>query len=259
LPVIAYEAPGALGCDQPISILRRSDSRSGWEYAEAEGRAVAIQRLAGYDCQQASMPFLDQSNINLAYTYSEQPLVYESQGSAVARCLASASLIRPAPFDPALEFVGIGIEIEAPEMFRVTLPDGKMALVAPGETTPHYATVNGLDVEGPHIRCVQVTKDLNEISGLGVINLAGIAAFDGPATFDLRHFPNGVVHLTTDTGVTLNNQWLGGKPHSIEGSTLDHQWLDVTAECPAGSIPTRLVREWSERNQRTLVEFRISL
>jgi hypothetical protein len=259
LPVIAYEAPGALGCEQPTSLVRRSDPGSGWEYAQVEGRAVAIRRLVGYDCQQASMPFLDQSNINLAYTYSEQPLVYESQGSAVARCLASAALVRPAPFDPAQEFAGIRVETESPEMFRVTLPDGKMALVAPGETTPSHVTINRLEVEGSQIRSIQVANDLMEISGLGVTNLGGVAAFDGPATFRLKRFPNDVVQLTTDTGVTLNNQWLSGDARSIEASSLDHQWLDVTAHCPAGSIPTSLVHEWSERNQRTLVEFRISL
>ena len=259
LPVVAYEAPGALGCERPTSILRRSDPGSGWEYAEAEGRAIAIQRLVGYDSQQVSAPFLDQSNINLAYTYSEQPFIYESQGNAIPRCLASAALVRPAPFDPTLEFDGIGVETESPEMFRVSLPDGKMALVAPGETTPNHATVNGLDIEGSHIRYVQVTKDLNEISGLGITNLAGIATFDRPATFRLKRFPNGIIHLTMDTGVILSHQWLSGKAHSIEASTLDHRWLDVTAECPSGAIPARLVREWSERNQRTLVEFRISL
>ena len=75
--------------------------QAGWEYAEVDGRAVAIQRLVGYDCQKASAPFLDQSNINLAYTYSEQPMLYESQASVAARCLAAATLVRPAPFDPA--------------------------------------------------------------------------------------------------------------------------------------------------------------
>src|SRR6185503_7474968 len=92
LPVIAFEAPGALGCEQPATVVRRSDQGAGWEYAEAEGHAIAIQRLAGYDCQKTSAPFLDQSNINLAYTYSEQPILYESQASVGARCLASAAL-----------------------------------------------------------------------------------------------------------------------------------------------------------------------
>src|SRR6185295_5321990 len=114
--------------------------------------AIAIQRLTGYDCQKVSAPFLDQSNINVAYTYSEQPMLYESQASVVACCLASAALVRPASFDPAREFAGIKVETESPETFRVSLPDGSLALVAPGETTPKQATVNGLDVEGSGIR-----------------------------------------------------------------------------------------------------------
>src|SRR5215211_7299164 len=41
-PVMAFEAPGALGCEAAASVLRRSEASAGWEYAEAQGRAVAI-------------------------------------------------------------------------------------------------------------------------------------------------------------------------------------------------------------------------
>ena len=104
LPVRAFEAPGALGCDNASNIVRRSGPDAGWEYAEVDGRALGIRRLLGYDCQQASAPFLGYSNINLAYLYSEQPMVYETQPSAAPRGLAAVSLLRPAPFDPAHEF-----------------------------------------------------------------------------------------------------------------------------------------------------------
>jgi hypothetical protein len=259
LSVSAYEAPGALGCEEPKAILRRSDPAAGWEYAETEGRAVAIQRLAGYDGQKASAPFLDQSNINLAYTYSEQPVIYESLASAAGRCLASAALVRPAPFDPAQEFAEIKVETEAPEIFHITFPDGKVAMVAPGETTPKQVTVNGLEVEGSGIRYVQVTRDLNEIAGLGPTHLVGIANFDEPAVFRLKRNSGEEFHVTLNTGVSFTNQWLGGPVRGIEAMTLDNQWVDVTSQCQAGSIPTQLVREWSDRNQRTLVEFRIRL
>jgi len=259
LAVTAFEAPGALGSEQPATIMRRSDQQMGWEYAQADGRAIAIQRLLGYQCQQASAPFLDQSNINLAYPYAEQPILYESQASVVARCLASAALVRPAAFDPAREFSGIKVEMEYPEMFRVTLPGGNMALVAPGETTPRRASVNGLQVEGIGLRYVQVSRDSNEICGLGLTQIHGIAAFDKPATFRLQRSSGGSIRVTTDTGISLNEQWRGGEARRVEASTLDRQWQDVTAQCTSGSIPTQLVQQWSDRNQRTLVEFRISV
>ena len=186
LAVSAYEAPGTLGCELPKAILRRSDQAAGWEYAEAEGRAIAIQRLAGYDGQKTSAPFLDQSNINLAYTYSEQPMIFESLASVTGRCLASAALVRPAPFDPAQEFAEIKVETESPEIFHITLPDGKVAMVAPGETIPKQVAVNGLEVAGVGIRYAQATRDLNEISGLGPTRLTGVANFDGPAVFRLK-------------------------------------------------------------------------
>jgi len=255
---MAFESPGALGCEKPTNIVRRSDDQMGWEYAESDGRAVAIQRLTGYECHRASAPFLDQSNINVAYTYSEQPMLYESQASVAARCLASAALVRPAPFDPAQEFAGINVEIESPELFRLTLPDGSSALVAPGETTPKHATVHGLDVEGSGMRYIRVSNDLNEISGLGVTHITGIAAFEKPATFRLKRTPEGTIRVTTNTGFSLSDPWLNGPSRRIEGLTLDKQWQDVTAQCKQDSIPAQLVQEWSERNQRTLVDFRIS-
>jgi hypothetical protein len=258
-PVMAFEAPGALGCDKPSDILRRSDQQAGWEYSEADGRAIAIQRLFNYDSQKVSAPFLDQSNINLAYSHSEQPIVYEAQANIAARCLASASLVRPVPFDPAVEFTGIKVEIEYPEIFHVSLPDESLALIAPGETMPKRARVNGLDVDGPRMRYVKTGKDMNEICGLGLTQIAGLVSFDEPATFCLRRFYNSQCLVTTNAGISLTDQWLGGQARCIEALTLDNQWLDITTQCQGSSIPHHVVQERSERNQRTLVDFRVSV
>ena len=258
LPVMAFEAPGSLGCEKPSSLIRRSDPLAGWEYAELDGRAIAIQRLIGYDSQHASTPFLDQSNINVAYTYSEQPVVYESAASVAARCLAAVSLVRPLPFDPTVEFRGIKVETESPEIFRVSLPDGRSTFVAPGETTPNRIRLNGIELEGTRMRYAQMTTDLNEVSGLGITHIAEVASFSSPATFRIKRALNGTVLVTTNTGISLTDQWLRGQVHCIEAQTLDHQWLDVTALCQNGSVPLQVVQEWSDRNQRTLVDFRIN-
>jgi hypothetical protein len=259
LPVMVYEAPGALGCEAPMKILRRSDTNRGWEYAEADGRAIAIQRLLGYDCQNMSAPFLDQSNINLAHTYSEQTVIYEAQASVAARCLASASLLRPAPFDPVKEFGEIKVEIEAPEVFRVSLPGQGKALVAPGETTPKHTTIHGMEVDGIGIRYIRMSKELDDISGLGVGQISGLINFCEPAIFHLERTADRAVRVTTNTGFSLNETWLGGHARCIEALTLDRQWMDVTDPSPSGSIPPHMVQEWSNRNQRTLVDFRISI
>ncbi|HUE98512.1 MAG TPA: DUF2264 domain-containing protein [Anaerolineales bacterium] len=258
-PVMAYEAPGSLGCEKPVSVIRRSDAIAGWEYAETDGRAISIQRLMGYDSQRTSAPFLDQSNLNLAYTHSEQPIICESQASVVARCLAAASLVRPSPFEAADEFRGIDVQVESPEVFRVTLPDGKLAFVAPGETTPKRIRMHGIEMEGVRMRYAQMTPDLNEICGLGITHIAGIVRFSTPATFRLQRASNGAARVTTDTGVELTDQWLRGQAHCIEVQSLDRQWVDVSARCQNGSIPLPVVQEWSDRNQRTLVDFRISV
>jgi hypothetical protein len=258
LPVMAYESPGALGCEKPANLIRGSDASTGWEYAEAEDRAIAIQRLVGYDSQRVSAPFLDQSNINLAYSYSEQPMIYESQASVAARCLAAASLVRPAPFDPAVEFKGIKVVTEYPEIFHVTLPDDRSAIVAPGETTPKRIAINGINLEGSRIRYAQLTKDMSEICGLGITHIHEIASFSGPATFRLKRESSGAIRVTTNTGISLTEGWLQGQARSIEVQTLNRQWMDITALCQNSSIPQQVVQESSDRNQRTLVEFRIN-
>lgn len=125
IPVRAFEAPGALGCDGAAGIVRRSDPQAGWEYAEGAGRALAIKSLWGYDGQHASAPFFGYSNINLAYRYSEFPMVCETQASDAPRMLASASLLRPAPFDPARELAGLMVRTATDGLFELAMPDNQ--------------------------------------------------------------------------------------------------------------------------------------
>jgi len=99
---------------------------------------------------------------------------------------------------------------------------------------------------------------LNEISGLGVTQIAGIVTFDQRATFRLKRTPPDSIRVTTNTGFSLNDPWLSGPGRRIDALTLDKQWQDVTAQCRQDAVPAQLVQEWSERNQRTLVDFRIS-
>jgi len=136
LPVRAFEAPGALGGQGASKVLRRSNPNMGWEYAEAQGQALGIRRLWGYDGQQASAPFLGYSNINLAYAYAEQPMVYEARPSSAPRGLATVSLLRPVSFDPEREFDGFAVMVENEHSFRVTFPDGQAAFVVVGDEPP---------------------------------------------------------------------------------------------------------------------------
>jgi len=91
-----------------------------------------------------------------------------------------------------------------------------------------------------------------------VTHISGITTFSEPGTFRIKRTPDGMIRITTNTGVSFADQWLGGSVKRIEVLTLDHQWLDVTAQCQHDSIPLEVVREWQGRNQRTLVDFRIN-
>jgi hypothetical protein len=104
-----------------------------------------------------------------------------------------------------------------------------------------------------------VSQDTDEIAGLGLTSILGIATFSERATVSLKRMPGGQAHLTTDTGVSLTTEWLHGEARCIEVLRWDRQWLDVTDQCHSGSIPTLLVKEWADRNQRTLIHFRIRL
>jgi hypothetical protein len=109
------------------------------------------------------------------------------------------------------------------------------------------------------MRYVQLSKNLDDICGLGVIHIPGLIRFYEPATFHLKPIRHRAIRVTTDTGFSFNEDWLGGQARCIEALTLDNQWLEVTDQSQSGSIPPHLVQEWSNRNERTLVDFRISV
>ena len=65
------------------------------------------------------------------------------------------------------------------------------------------------------MRYIQMTKDLNEVCGLGPTRIAGIATFAGPSTFRLKRTPDGEIRVTTNTGISLDGCLAGWKraPH----------------------------------------------
>ncbi|HRF47411.1 MAG TPA: DUF2264 domain-containing protein [Anaerolineales bacterium] len=257
-PVRAFEAPGALGTERPTAIVRRSDGLAGWEYAEAEGRALGIRRLLGYDGQLASAPFRDQSNLNLAYRYAEQPMMMETQPSVAARTVAAVSLVRPASYDPEIELDGFAVAPEGVDGFEIRFPDGGAAWLALAETLPTTTTVAEVAIDGIGLRYARVSADRGDVCGLGVTRVAGIAEFAEPTAFRLRRAAEGSVRVATATGVALSPDWLGGAAHRVEVLTLSDDWVDVTRDCGASAISGAVVRHWAERHERTLVDFRVS-
>ena len=257
-PVMAYEAPAALGCASASLVRRRSDTRAGWEYAEAEGRAVASGRLLGYDGQAASAPFLGQSNLNLAYPYSEQPVVRETAASPATRCLAAVSLARRAPFEPAAEFSGAQVSATPDGAFRVSLPGGEEAQVMVGPLMPEAMVVGGIAFRGEGVRYARLSAGGRTLCGLGPEQVDGVAEFAAPANFRLARDAAGGVALLTNTGVTFDPSWLRGPIRRVVVEDLGQDdVVDVTHECGAAAIPAALVRQWRQRNQRELVTLRI--
>ncbi len=254
LPVAVYHAPAPLGLERPAGLVRRSDPAAGWEYAEGEGRAVAIRRLLGYDAQQPSAPFLGRSTLNVAYPYAEQPLVHETQPSLAPRALASLVLARPAPFDPAAEFASFTVT-EADGEFTLTCPDGAQALVVLGPRLPTVYTLGNTTFHGAGLRYARLLPEGHCYSGQGVQQVTGVVAFDAPATFALERHADDTLTLTTDTGAALDPAWLGAASPIVEARPLAGAWEPVP-DCAGGIIPAAVVRAWQARTERTLIEFR---
>lgn len=250
------EAPGALGCSGAAAVTRRSDRAEGWEYAEAEGRGLAIKRLVGYDDQRAGEPFLDYSNINLAYPYAEQPLVRELTMSSRIRSFVTAVLLRPGSFDPAHEFRGIKVKALANGAFEIELPDQDRAFLALADHLPTTIQLANTTIHGDAIRYARLAPD--RAAGIGVSEIAELCALERSGTFELVRETPGAIRVTTDTGLRVSELWLGGAVTRVLAGQLDNSRKDVTAQAKNNSISQALVRETMQCSERTLAEFRLA-
>jgi hypothetical protein len=118
-------------------------------------------------------------------------------------------------------------------------------------------TVGGVEFVGAGLRYARLQPDHSDVGGLGVAGVAGIAEFSAPSTFRLWREVGDGVRVTTNTAVSLTDDWLGGAARRIEVGTWTGAWVDVTNRCGGTTIPAEVIREWSQRNERTLVDFRL--
>jgi hypothetical protein len=259
LPVRAFEAPGALSCDRPAGIQRRSDAEAGWEYAEIDGRGLAIQRLIGYDSQLASAPFQGYSNLNLAYHYSEFPLVLESWPSAATRSLAAVSLLRPARFDPSEQFAGIKASSPTAGVFHVSLPDGELAHIDLRDIPADCIHLGDFDLEGTELRLARLRPDGSQLCAINLMRVNGLIELEQPAIVQLRRENEGQIDLITDSGLTLASEWLKALPSCIQVQSTNGELSDVTNECQQAVFRHDFIQKWRERNERSLLHFRMTL
>ena len=94
----ALEGPAPLG--YPPGAHPEIRGAPGWEYAAAEGRAVAIVRLRGYSGQHPARAWAGRADLNLAYAEHVLPLIEAAQLDAahelVCLCYAGPPLDDPA-------------------------------------------------------------------------------------------------------------------------------------------------------------------
>jgi len=183
-------------------------------------------------------------------------VIFETQPGVARRVLASVSLVRPAPFDPAAEFAGITVTALAGEAFEVALPDRGHAFVATADQLPTSVNVAGVTFTGPAIRHAAVSAGQDRLAGVGILEAAGLAQCEAPASVHLAR-TKGVVSGTTDAGLSLAEAWLGGTARATALRCPDGSWLDVSDRCGGNRLPGALVRAWAEQHQRSRVEFRM--
>jgi hypothetical protein len=204
------------------------------------------------------MPFMGFSNLNLAYPYAEQPTVGESTFNVMPRGVAAASLLRPGSFDPGNTLNGIAASCDVEGSFNIALPDGGTIFASLGFAPRKTATIGGIEVLGDDLRCVSTTPGAAAIRATNVRQISGVVELSAASPLHLRHQTNGVVQVTTGSGLAFSPEWLGGTASRIEVKTLGDGWQDVTARCGAYDIPAELVHQWAARNQRTLVDFQVT-
>jgi hypothetical protein len=107
------------------------------------------------------------------------------------------------------------------------------------------------------MRCVRISQDAGQLCALGVSGISGIASLTQPGTLHLIRNADRTVEVTTDVGLSITNDWLGGRARHVEVRTLDATWKDVTDACQGNTIPPELVRYWSGIQERTLIQFRL--
>ena len=99
--------------------------------------------------------------------------------------------------------------------------------------------------------------DSGQLCGLGVSEISEIASLTQPGTLHLIRNADRMVEVTTDVGLSLTNDWLGGRARHVEVQMLDDTWEDVTDDCEDNTIPSELVRYWSGVQERILIRFRL--
>ena len=123
-----------------------------------------------------------------------------------------------------------------------------------GDVLPETLTVGGLELAGPALRYARVDPGHDELCALGLTHAAGVITCLAATALRLRRLDGGC-RVTTGAGFSLAESWLGGPVGAAAVQGLDGAWHDVSQQCAGGQVPEALVREWSRRNQRSLVEF----
>ena len=109
------------------------------------------------------------------------------------------------------------------------------------------------------MRIVRLKKDRSWLCALNLQHAEGIADLETPGILELRRDASGEVKVTTNRGLAFQAAWLGGSLRKVEVWDIQGGWVDAGKGEGDFSLPGSLVREWADRNERSLVSFRISV
>jgi hypothetical protein len=147
----------------------------------------------------------------------------------------------------------------SPGIFQVTLPDSQKVYVDLSAKPAQSIQFAGHSIEGNAIRIIRMNPDASSFTALGVKAIKGLIDMEQAGTISIRRDKPEEIQLTTDSGFALSPAWLGNPIRKVEVQNLSDAWIDLTSDCPDGSVPQGIVEQWSRMNERTLVNFRIQL
>ncbi len=185
-------------------------------------------------------------------------MVCESWPSAAPRSLAAVSLLRPARFDPSGQFDNLHVSSPAAGVFHLTLPDGELAYVDLRDAPANSVRLGDFLLEGTELRLARLRPDGSQLCAVNLLRAGGLLELERPATLQLRRDKDNQIDLITDAGLALAPAVLDTMPCRIQVQTTGGELIDVTGECRQAAIPDAVVQNWSGRNERSLIHFRMT-
>ena len=141
----------------------------------------------------------------------------------------------------------------------MSLPDGELAHIDLRDIPADCIHLGDFDLEGTELRLARLRPDGSQLCAVNLMRVNGLIELEQPAIVQLRRENEGQIDLITDSGLTLASEWLKAIPSRIQVQSTNGELSDVTNECQQAVFRHDFIQKWRERNERSLLHFRMTL